>query len=106
MSKLGGSGPERITAERKPDCCRAIVKDRSRFVEGILVRERRALEQFCRCEHVFARCISDIAEHALRHLSQQRPSELVLVARQSAWIDLSFAYERKVAWYLTERPVT
>lgn len=56
----GGTAPPLVTKERNPVRCR----DRSRFrfdvFQGALVRPRRALEAFCKCEHTFARFLSVI----------------------------------------------
>ena len=62
LSVGGGLRSPRVTEERKPDDCRARRRFRCRFVEGMEVRPRRALEAFCRCEHTWARFTRDISE--------------------------------------------
>lgn len=66
MSRRGGVGPPRVTVEMKPEDWRARRRERCRFVEGMDVRPRRALEAFCRCEQTWARLTRDIFRAVVR----------------------------------------
>jgi len=56
----GGSGPPRVTVDRKPDFWRERARARFCLVEGREVRPRRALEAFWRWEQTLARLTRDM----------------------------------------------
>lgn len=53
-SRVGGCGPARYTAEKKPERCSAMESCRLNLQFLTDVMPRRALEAFCRCEHMCA----------------------------------------------------
>lgn len=75
-SKGGGVTPPRVTLERKPEDWSARRSLRWRFVEGMDVRPRRALEAFWRCEQTWARLTSDILKGmaSMRRVGCERPT--------------------------------
>lgn len=56
----GGVGPARVTVERKPEFWSASISASARFDDGMLVRPRRAFEQFWMCEQMLERLTRDM----------------------------------------------
>lgn len=52
VRRSGGFWPARMTVEMKPAFCSAVDRARLCFVDGTDVSASRALEAFCRCEHM------------------------------------------------------
>ena len=106
MDAGGGTGPEIVRVERKPERWRERRSEVWRFVRGTEVRPRRAREAFWRWEQRWARWTRDMVEVGLRgeRVVLEAPQGLAkgslggnvdcgwVLAERIYWVVLSDAY--------------